>query len=196
MQLRERRIMKRLLLLLLLFLASACAPWIQGKGLYQSPNHTFTINIPQNWMRLKTNKYLLISRDGPFLQYVLVQERPIYRPFKHTKKKIHKGMLPQEAAEVILDEISSDPAVFNFSVIENIPASINQYEGFSILFKYRSREGLWFKTIYYGFIIGETFYSIRYHAAERCYFRKEFQTFQQVLGSFAVTEAEVAGEAG
>jgi hypothetical protein len=187
--------MKRFLLLLL-FLISSCAPWIQGKGLYQSPNHAFTINIPQDWMRLKANRYLLISRDGPFLQYVLVQERPIYRPFKHTKKKIQNGMLPQEAAEVILDEISSDPAVFNFSLIENIPTTIDGHEGFRIVFKHSNTDGLQFKTIYYGLIIGETFYSIRYNAAERHYFQKELETFQQVLASFAITEAKVAGEAG
>lgn len=188
--------MKKLLLLFLLFHISACAPWIQGRGLYQSPTHTFTVNIPQDWMRLKANKHLLMSRDGPFLQYILVQERPIDRPFKHTKKKIQRGMLPQEAAGVILDEMSSDRAVFNLSVIGNSPATVDGHEGFRIVFTYSSSEGLEFKTIYYGLIIGETFYSIRYNAAERHYFQKELETFQQVLASFAITEAKVAGEAG
>jgi len=141
-------------------------------------------------MRLNIDKYLLISRDGPFLQYVLVQERQIDQPFRHTKKRFQRGMLPQEAAEVILDEISSDQSVFNFSVIENIPATINRYEGFRIVFKYRNRDGLEFKTIYYGFIVGGSFYSIRYNAAERYYFEKDLKTFERVLNSFTITGAQ------
>jgi hypothetical protein len=160
-----------------------------GRGLYESPKHSFTLEIPQEWMRLNTNKYLLISRDGPFLQYVLAQERQIDRPFRHTKKRFQRGMLPQEAAEVILDEISSDQSVFNFLVIENIPATINRYEGFKIVFKYRNRNGLEFKTIYYGFIMGEMFYSIRYNAAKRYYFEKDFETFEKVLNSLTITGA-------
>lgn len=185
--------MKRLLLLLLsLLFIPACAPWMQGRGLYESPKHSFTLDIPQKWMRLNTDKHLLISRDGPFLQYVLVQERHIDQPFRHTKKRFQRGMLPQEAAEVILDEISSDQSVFNFSVIENIPATINRYEGFKIVFKYRNKDGLGFKTIYYGVIMGERFYSIRYNAAERYYFEKDLQTFEGMLNTFTITGAHAA----
>ena len=191
MQLIKKTI-KRCLLLLLLFFITACAPWMRGTGLYESPKHSFTLDIPQKWMRLNIDKYLLISRDGPFLQYVLVQERHIDQPFRHTKKRFQRGMLPQEAAEVILDEISSDQSVFNFSVIENIPATINRYEGFRIVFKYRNKDGLGFKTIYYGVIMGERFYSIRYNAAERYYFEKDLKTFERVLNSFTITGAHAA----
>jgi len=185
--------MKRLLLLLLLLLLiTTCTPWMQGRGLHESPKHSFTLDIPQKWMRLNIDKYLLISRDGPFLQYVLVQERNIDQPFRHTKKRFQRGILPQEAAEVILDEISSDQSVFNFSLIENIPATINRYEGFKIVFKYRNKDGLGFKTIYYGVIMGEKFYSIRYNAAERYYFEKDLEAFEKVLRSFAITGAQAA----
>ena len=188
-----KRIMKRFLLLpLLLFSITACAPWTRGRGLYESPKHTFTLDIPQKWMRLNSDEYLLISRDGPFLQYVLVQERHIDRPFRHTKKRFRREMLPQEAAEIILDEISSDQSVFNFLVIENVPATIDRHEGFRIIFRYRNKDGLGFKTIYYGLIAGERFYSIRYNAAERYYFEKDLEAFEQVLNSFAITGAHAS----
>jgi hypothetical protein len=138
-------------------------------------------------MKLNSDRYLLISKDGPFLQYVLIQERPMDRPFKHTRKTFRKGMLPQEAAEVIIDEIVSDPLVLNFQVIENIPAAINGYNGFRVVYTYKDQDGLKLQTIYYGFIEGEYFYNIRYTAAKRYYFDKDVGAFAQVLNSFRLT---------
>ncbi len=186
-----KTMMKRLFLILL-FCIPACAPWSQGGGPYRSTSHNFSVDIPQEWMRLNTDKYLLMTKDGPFLQYVLVQERPVDRPFKHTRKKFNKGMLPLEAAEVIVDEISSDQFVLNFQVIENIPASINGHDGFQIVFTYKNKDGLKLKTIYYGFIVGEWFYAIRYTAANRHYFAKDLETFEKILNSFRLLKSQPA----
>jgi hypothetical protein len=139
-------------------------------------------------MRLDVEPYLLISRDGPFLQYILVQERPVDRPFGHTHKKVRRGMLPQEAAEVIIDEIFSDQKVLDFQVLENSPATIDQHEGFRLIFTYKNREGLKFRTVYYGALTGEYFYSIRYNAAERHYFDKDIEIFEEVLKSLKLGE--------
>jgi len=175
-------VMNRCLFILLL-LIPACAPWIGSRGNFESPSHHFSVDIPQEWMRLKSDRYLLISRDGPFLQYVLVQERPIARHFRHTKKKLRRGMLPQEAAQVIVDEISCDQAVLDFQVKENTPARVNEYEGFRLVFTHKNRDGLVFKTVYYGFLTEDRFYSARYNAVQRYYFDKDKATFEEVLQS-------------
>ena len=101
-------------------------------------------------------------------------------------------MLPLEAAEVIVDEISSDQFVQNFQVIENIPASINGHDGFQIVFTYKNKDGLRLKTIYYGFIVGEWFYAIRYTAANRHYFAKDLETFEKILNSFRLLKSQPA----
>ena len=140
-------------------------------------------------MRLNTDRYLLISEDGPFLQYVLIQDRDIDRSFRHTKKKINKGMLPQEAAEVVLDEIISDQSVLNLEIIENVPTRIDEHDGFRVVFTYKDKDGLMLKTIYYGFLAGERFYNIRYTAVKRHYFEKDIETFEKVMDSFKLIEA-------
>lgn len=96
-------------------------------------------------------------------------------------------MLPQEAAEVILDEIISDQSLLTFEMIENVPAIIDQHDGFRIVFTYKNRDGLKFKTVYYGFLTNEKFYSIRYSAVMRYYFEKDIETFRKVLESFTLT---------
>ena len=175
--------MKRLFFILLLLLP-ACAPWSRVNGPFEDPRHHFSVSIPDGWMKFNSDHHLLISRDGPFLQYILVESRDLKSPFSHTMRKMQSGMLPQEAAQIILDDLKLDRAVRNLEVLENGPITIGRSEGFKILFTYRNTEGLTLKTVYLGFIKDRMFYSIRYTAAERYYFAKNVTTFQNVLASF------------
>ena len=183
--------MKKLLCLIFLFMAS-CASLGQPANLSQSASRNFTLEFPEEWRKVTTGKYLMITRDGAFAQYILVQQRHVDQPFSHTKKKIHKSMLPQEAAGVILDEITSDRAILNFQVLENLPAAVNGYNGFRLVFTYKTNGGYKFKTLYYGFLQGDWFYSLRYNAADGRYSDNDVETFKEVLESFKITAARSA----
>lgn len=172
------------LLLLIAAFLSACAPWAQVGGPYTSAEHRFSVEIPEGWMKFNTDSYLMISRDGAFLQYVIVQLRPVARTFRHTHRRLNPAMLPQESAEVVIDELMSDPAVRNFRLIENAPAQIGTKGGFKLLFSYENLDGLKMKTLYYGFLQADRFYNLRYTAAARHYFAKDLESFQQILDSF------------
>jgi hypothetical protein len=54
-----------------------------------------------------------------------------------------------------------------------------------MVFTYENREGLAFKTIYYGFLRGDWFYNLRYNAAENHYSESDVQTFERVLDSWS-----------
>lgn len=181
--------MKKLLpLLIALFIISGCASVAQQRSLKDLPDNQFTVQIPEGWWKPKhVNKYF-ITKDGAFLQYVLIQQRPLDLPYSHTKKKINKGMLPQEAAGIIIDEIASDRRIFNFNVIENVPAVIDGHQGFKILFTYQDKNGATFKTLYYGFVRGNSFFNLRYNAAKRHYFEKDIADFERILSSFKVAK--------
>ncbi len=177
--------MKKLMpfLICLLFIFS-CVSAAQERSLKKLPDADFTVEIPDGWWKPEYISKYLITKDGPFLQYVLIQKRPLDKTFKHTKKKIRSGMLPQEAAGIIIDELASDRYLMNFKVIENAPASIDGHAGFKILFSYQDKKGSPFKTLYYGFISGDSFYNLRYCAAMRHYFEKDIATFEQIISSF------------
>jgi hypothetical protein len=175
---------KTLWLLIFLLMSTACAPWTRIGGLYESPVNGYSVNIPPGWMKLNVDEHLLITKDGPFLQYVLVQSFPIGRPFKHTKKKFNPTMLPEEAAEVILDDIISDRSVLNLAILENTPATIDRQDAFRIVFTYHTKDSAKLKTIYYGLMHGDRFYSIRYNAAARYYFDKDVAAFEKILNGF------------
>ena len=159
-------------------------------GLSQPVSYSFTIDIPDGWRKIDNNRYLFITKENPFLQYVMVQNRPIGRMFRHTQKKLEKQMLPEEAAQIIIDEIASDENILNFSVLENNPAEIQGHDGFKILFTYSDKKGYRFKTLYYGFIKEDTFFNLRYTAAEQDYFQQDVGTFNRMLNSFEVVLVE------
>jgi len=100
------------------------------------------------------------------------------------------GMLPEAAAEIVVNEILADSNVRNFSVTENRPARIAGNSGFRLAFIYTDADGFVFKTLYYGFIKGDTFYNIRYGATEEEYFQKDLKTFEKVFESFNLVAAK------
>ena len=171
-------------LLVGLIVVIGCFFWTSAGSADKHSFTHFTVDFPHGWRQINTNKYLLLTKDDPFLQYVLIQRRPIDQAFKHTRKKLKKEMLPHEAAQVIIDEIFSDHHILDFNVIENVPVSIDGREGFKLLFTYKDKKGSSFKTAYYGLIQGDAFYNLRYNAVRKDYFDKDIETFQIILDSF------------
>ena len=182
--------MKKAFWLVLLLGAAGFMACAHTGGLSHPASYSFTIDIPEGWRKIDNNRYLFLTKESPFLQYVMVQNRPIDRMFRHTKKKMQKDMLPEEAAQIIIDEIASDENILNFNILANSPAQIQGHGGFRILFAYNDKEGSRYKTLYFGFIKEDTFFNLRYTAAEQNYFDQDLGTFKEMLNSFHVVEAE------
>jgi len=176
------------LLLVSIFLIFGCVSAAEKRSLQDLPDYGFSVKIPEGWWKPQYIDKFLITKDGPYLQYVLIQQRPLAKPFTVTKKTIRKQMLPQEAASIIIDELASDRNLVNFKLIENAPAVISGQPGFKILFTYFNENGSEFKTLYYGLINGTFFFNLRYTAAKRHYFEKDLADFDQILSSFKLVE--------
>jgi hypothetical protein len=113
--------MKKTFWIILLLSAAGFMACAHTGGSFRSASYDFTIEIPEGWRKID-RPYLYITKEDPFLQNMIVQNRPLGMPFRFTKKKINKNMLPEEAAQVIIDEIASDQNILNFSVLSNNPA--------------------------------------------------------------------------
>jgi hypothetical protein len=181
---RGRRKTVRKILLLVLLLASGCAQWVEVGGLYKNESHNYSVELPQGWMRWNHGDQLVITRDGIPLQYVQIIRRDIDEPLANTKKKFSKAMLPQEASEVILDDIASNKGIADYSLIENGPLVISGIPGFKAIYAYKTKDGLRVKSVYCGFMRDQWFYGIIYSAPKRYYFDKDVKTFENVLASF------------
>lgn len=173
--------------LVLAVMLTACAHSAGKPGL------TFNAAIPEGWKKINCDEPMLfLTREGGYKQFVLIRERPVGEPFLFTQKRLRQGMLPEEAAEIVVNEMICDKNIHNFSLLENVPARIAGNSGFRLAFVYTDSDGFVFKTLYYGFINGDTFYNIRYGATKEEYFQKDLKTFQEVFESFKLVTAKAS----
>jgi len=157
------------------------------------PALTFNVAVPEGWKQIDTDDPMLfLTKDGGYRQFVLIRERPLAQPFQFTNRTMRQGMLPEEAAEIVVNEILADGNIRNFSLLENIPARIAGNSGFRLTFVYSDADGFVFKTLYYGFINGNTFYNLRYAATQEEYFQKDLKTFERVFNSFKLVTAKAS----
>lgn len=171
--------------IILLALLASCA---HGGS---KPALTFNAAVPEGWRQIPTDDAMVfMTKEGGYKQFVLIRERPLAEPFQFTQKTMQPGMMPEAAAEIVVNEILADSNVRNFSVTENRPARIAGNSGFRLAFVYTDADGFVFKTLYYGFIKGDTFYNIRYGATEEEYFQKDLKTFEKVFESFNLVAAK------
>lgn len=158
----------------------ACAHPAAGP---QQGHSQFEIDIPPGWQRHSTKKFFLIYKKDPLRQYILVQERPLGLPFEFSNKRLQAGMPSSEVATVVVDELTADKQLFNLAVIEKTPARIQGNEGCRIVFSYGLGDGSNYKTLYYGFIRGESYFSLRFNVSAEKDFEEELQAFNEVIGS-------------
>lgn len=149
----------------------------------------FEVDVPAGWQKHYTKKYYLIYKGDPYRQYIMVQERPIAKPFKHSERMMNGGMLPQDAASVIIAELTADKQILDLEVIEKSLANVKGNAGFKLLFSYGLTDGTRFKTLYYGFIKDETFFSLRFNVAANREFDKDLKDFHTVVKSFRFVAA-------
>jgi len=165
---------------------TACAgPWQPIQGDLTSPQ--WSITAPEGWMHLSNPESEMLTKNGPYLEYIMVQSRPLAKGFRFTKRLLDPGMLPHEAAQLIIDNLRSDPRFRGFQLLISEPAVAANRSGFKLTYKYLDKYGVTMKTIYYGVLLPDRYFNIRYTAAQRYYFEQELPAFKKVLGSLQLS---------
>lgn len=164
-----------------LMLTACAGPWNAAPDQLGEPQ--WSITSPEGWMHLSTHESEMLSKDGPYLEYILIQSRPLAQGFRFTSQKLSPDMLPHEAAQVIADNMRSDPLIRQLRLLACEPAAVGGHAGFRLTYSYQDPHGVPTKTIYYGVILTDQFFNLRYTAAQRYYFDKELPAFNQVVDS-------------
>jgi hypothetical protein len=170
------------MLIALTLMAAACAgPWRTAPNQLNAPR--WSITSPEGWMHLSTQKSEMLSKDGPYLEYILIQSRPLTRGFRFTNQKLNTGMLPHEVAQLIVDNMRLDPLIRQFRLLASEPAMVGGHAGFKLIYSYQDAFGVQIKSIYYGAILPTLFFNLRYTATQRHYFDAELPAFEMVFDS-------------
>lgn len=206
--------MKKAITISYLVLLSGCAPYVLVGGKYTAGPENFEVDLPEGWkkhemrfdnspisraMLQELNKrrdpagdVVRITRDGLLLQQIVIGRILLDKEWPHTKRKLAKTMLPQEVAEVIIDNIRSNPNISNQNILENSPAKLSGYAGAKIIYTYHTKESLRIKGAHYGTMVGDWYYYVLYEAPERYYFAKDYRAFEQIKDTFRILKAGAA----
>ena len=121
------------------------------------------------------------------MQNIRIERVAVGDELTHTKKKFAKRMLPQDVADVEVDEVRSDQGVRNVEFLENVPLQVAGFPGFKLVYTFRAGNGLRLKRAHYGVLVRDWVYRVQYQAPARHYFEKDLATFERVRESFKVT---------
>lgn len=164
-----------------------CATWIPVGGPFISSDYAFEVELPSGWRRTNARDGLTLTRDGLSLQMVRIVREPFDKELAFTKRKIDKGMLPQELAEIVIDNIRSNREISNVQVSENQPATIGGYPGFRVAYSYHTKDNLKKQGVFYGVLVDQWFYRMLVEAPARHYFPRDLAIFEQIKQTFKIT---------
>ncbi len=198
----------------LIVLLSGCAPYVPVQGQFVASEDNFEVDLPNGWRKhdqtvdqaplsrmileqLEERRklewdVLRITKDGLTLQQISIGRIPADEELPHTKKTLSREMLPQELAKIVLDNFRSNANIANFKVTENAPATVGGYQGFKLLYEYKTKQGLKVKVAYYGAMVGDWYYYLLYEAPARHYYPKDYPVFEKVKKSFRILKGNVA----
>lgn len=200
--------------LLFMALLPSCAPYVLVEGKFTASTENFEVDLPSGWRKhdiafdhhpvsrslledLEKRRNLSwdalrITRDGLLLQQIAIGRLAIDKELPYTKRKFSKGMLPQEVAGVIIDNIRSNPNITNQQVMENLPAQVGGAPGFKLLYTYRTKKGLTMKVACYGVMLADSYYYLLYEAPARHYFAIDYSVFEKVKETFRIVKSRTA----
>lgn len=164
-----------------------CAIWTSVGGKLESSSEGYDVDLPEGWRRFMPDRDgVTITRDGMELQYLRIARIPFDKDPPQTKRKFAKGMLPQEVAEVVIDDFRSNRAIGNYEVLENTPSSVGGFPGFKLVYTYQTANNLRKKGIYYGALVDQWYYFVFYQAPARHYFDRDLPTLEKLRLSFKI----------
>jgi hypothetical protein len=173
---------------LAVLVAVGCAPWQYiGKEGMTWQRRPFTGTLPLGWVKMGTN-LLWLTKNGSALEAIQITRFAVDKELPTSKKKFVAGILPQEAAQIVIDEFTLDKTINNFLVVENVPATLSGMPAFKLVATFDNQDGKKSRSIIYGFVLGKWFYEVRYIAAQQHYFNLSVKDFEAFVNGLQVEE--------
>ena len=165
-------------------------PWRPLGGVYDSGNWfgpRVSMPLPAEWMKRNfVEDGLVATLDGFNLQTIAITRVDPGKPLAHTKKKVAKGMRPDELAEVLLDDLRASGDANGLTVLEARPLLIGGSPGFRTTVAFKDGWGMKVKAVICGTIVEDRGFRLTYVAPARHYFEKDLATFDAAVAAFKI----------
>ena len=173
-------------LMLAVLLYGCAGGWMKvssSNSVYQGAH--YTVSMPTGWMRIESEGKLLLAKDGPDLQRILIQYRGHDEAFEELERQSSAAMLPSELAELALAELkaSQEGGLPSLRVVSNAPLEIAGRQGFALHLVYKTDAGLRMEMLVRGFVTDNGFYQLSYRAPSLHYFGRDRAAFESLSRS-------------
>ncbi|BAN70107.1 hypothetical protein [endosymbiont of unidentified scaly snail isolate Monju] len=180
--------MKRLGLITLFLLLAGCAgQWvhIRDNGQRQISSSRYDVALPLDWVRRETPDGLIVSRDGPDLQKILLRAVPHDKAFPTIEQTSRPDMLPSDLGARFIAELRAGDSdgLPSLEIEEEGPASLDGHEAFRLRANYRNADGIRFRLLAYGTVTDKGYVELVYVAPAIYYFARNLDDFEAVRAS-------------
>ena len=171
---------------LLIASLAACAPWtrVDQASRLETRRDDYTLELPLGWVRhtASANDFF-VTRDGPALNYIVVNRQPHDKKLPHTKRETRADMLPHEIAELTLAEWKSAESTANIEVVSNAPVMLGGRPAVRVHVRYKNERGLPIERVMVALVDAKGRLSIQYEAPAIVYFQRGLADFEAMVAS-------------
>jgi hypothetical protein len=171
---------------LLLASLAACTPWtrVDPTNRLESKRDDYTLELPLGWVRRTADSNdFFVTRDGPALNYIVVNRQPHDRKLPRTKRETRADMLPHEIAELAIAEWKSSESTSSLEVVSNTPAMLGGKPAARLHIRYKNERGLPIERVMVGLVDARGRLSIQYEAPAIVYFQRGLADFEAMAAS-------------
>lgn len=179
--------MKSLLVVMLVASLAGCAGWERvgpGNAGFEARKSDYTLTQPEGWVRRAgTPNDLVLTRDGPALNLIVVDREPHDRKLPGTKRTTRADMLPIELAELAVAEWKSRGDSEQVDVLSNTPATLGGTPGVRLHIRWKNERGLPIDNLVYALVDTKGRLSLIYQAPAIVYFERGLPAFEAMAAS-------------
>lgn len=172
-----------------ILLLAGCVPqWtVIEKPEIKLANASYSIKAPVGWKQLTgIGKKMFITKEGPALQAIEVQEVERKKAFASLKIEIKENVLVSELADYFIADFKTQLSGIQVNHNKTIAATLDNKQAFKVFLEFTNPEGLFFDVIAYGLMHNDIIYTLYYQAPRIYYFERDRQIFEDVAASFTL----------
>ena len=176
----------RLIIGLLLISLAGCTPWtrVDPGSRNETKRDDYMLDLPFGWVkRTADSNDFFVTRDGPALNYIVVNRQPHDRKLPHTKRETRGDMLPHEVAELAIAEWKSSEATANLQVLSNVPMMLGGKPAVRVHIRFKNDRGLPIERVMVALVDAKGRLSIQYEAPAIVYFQRGLADFDVLVAS-------------
>jgi len=169
-----------------LLLGGCAGQWVKvGNGEQQVQAERYSVSLPDNWVKRALNDELIVSRDGPDLQQIVVRAASHAKAFPNIERESRADMLPSELSAMFVAELKKKypDGLPSLKIERDEPAQLDGHEGFFLQLAYSTDSGVRYGMLVYGAASEKGFVSISFDAPLIHFFERDRAVFERTSAS-------------